>query len=113
METGFFVEAEFPGPLEITAVTVESAAVPDAHPQLEVATRAGQWSSVPDAAVEDSAVPPRDLRREAMRQLKARGIFYLLVNDSDLPAQDLKENANLWGVTEIQEAHGTRFYRID
>ena len=54
-----------------------------------------------------------DLRQAAMNQLKARGIFYLLVNDSDLPADDLKQHANQWGVTLIQEAHGTRFYRID
>jgi hypothetical protein len=45
--------------------------------------------------------------------LKVRGISYLLINNPDLPAQDFKQNPKLWGVSEIQEANGTRFYRID
>lgn len=112
LELGFWLETEFPQPLEITQAAVESAAVPDAHPQLEVVSTTGQWQWVPEAVELPTAVPDRDLRQEAMRQFKARGIFYLLMNDSDLPAQDLKQNANLWGVTPIQEVHGTRLYRI-
>ncbi len=112
LERGFWVQAEFPAPLAITRVAVESAAAPEAHPQLEVATGEGAWSKVPDRFADVSAIVPRDLRREAMNQLKARGIFYLLINDSDLPAQDLNENSNQWGVSKIEEAHGTRFYRI-
>lgn len=97
----FRVEAKFPAPLAVTEVRVEGGAG-------QVALEAPGAS-----AGEALPVPQRDLRREAMRQLQARGIFYLLINEGDLPAQDFKDHSNLWGVTVIQEAHGTRFYRID
>jgi len=55
---------------------------------------------------------PRDQRQDAMAQPKTRGIFYLFLNGSDLPVQDLKEHANLWDVTPIRGTPGTRLYRI-
>lgn len=113
LEAGDYLEADFPQPLAISQVTLEISAVPDAHPLLEVAPTPGSWQAVPDASLQIIPIASRDLRKEAMNQLKMHGIFYLMVNDSDLPAEDLKKHANIWGVTLIQEAHGTRFYRID
>jgi hypothetical protein len=112
LQPGFWIQVAFRQPLRITRVEVESAAVPDAHPLLEVASPTGRWQRAPEAAAEVTAAVPGDLRQDAMAQLKARGIFYLLLNDSDLPAKDMKEHANLWGVTELEGAHGTRLYRI-
>ncbi|MBZ5728358.1 MAG: hypothetical protein LAP87_25665 [Acidobacteriia bacterium] len=52
-------------------------------------------------------------RRAAASELKASGIAFLLVDDADPAARDMKQYSNLWGITELAEAHGTRFYRID
>ncbi len=52
-------------------------------------------------------------RRAATSELKGCGIAFLLVDDADSAAQDMHQFANLWGITQLAEANGTRFYRID
>jgi len=51
-------------------------------------------------------------RRQAALKVKSLGLQYLLVNDSDQVAQDMRHNTSLWGLTELAEANGIRLYRI-
>ena len=37
----------------------------------------------------------------------------LLVNEGDLVYADMKKYPNFWGITQLAEANGTHFYRID
>jgi hypothetical protein len=45
--------------------------------------------------------------------LKAIGFRFLLVNDGDMVFADMKKYPTFWGVTQLAEANGTHFYRID
>jgi hypothetical protein len=73
----------------------------------------GRWISVEAAPEELRIQPSPDLRRAATREVKGRGIGFLLIDDTDSPAVDMKRNTSLWGLTLLAEANGTSFYRID
>jgi len=47
------------------------------------------------------------------REAKSQGCDFLLVNDADGVANNIKQNLNVWGVTEVAKANGTTLYRID
>ena len=49
----------------------------------------------------------------ATREVKALGFRFLLVNEGDLVYADMKKYPNFWGITQLAEAKGTHFYRID
>jgi hypothetical protein len=53
------------------------------------------------------------MRRAATLELKARGMGFMLVRDSDSTAADMRKDPGLWGITELANAGGVRFYRID
>ena len=63
---------------------------------------------------ERTAMPPAaHLREAAMEELKARGIAYLLVRNSDPGAADFRENEIIWGITPLMELYDARVYRLD
>ena len=106
-------EVDFGGLQRIDQVVLESVPTPEAHVEVEIRGEDGRWTRV-RAQVETTVMEGSpELRRAAAQQLKTRGIFYLLINDSDYVAADMKKNASFWGITELAEANGTRFYRID
>ena len=53
------------------------------------------------------------IRRAATRDLKALGFRFLLVNEGDMVYEDMKKYPSFWGITQLAEANGTHFYRID
>jgi hypothetical protein len=52
-------------------------------------------------------------QRAAALEAKAAGVEFLLVNDLDGVSTDIKNNLNIWGLTEVAKANGTTLYRID
>lgn len=52
-------------------------------------------------------------RREAAIAVRSAGCGFLLVNDSDSVAIDMKQNISLWGLTEVSKANGIALYRVD
>ena len=56
---------------------------------------------------------PPGIRRAAARDMKALGLRYLLVNQGDMVYEDMRKYPAFWGITQIAEANGTHFYRID
>jgi hypothetical protein len=61
----------------------------------------------------DEAGAAHSGQRTAAIEAKSAGCGFLLVNDSDAPAQDMKNNLSVWGLTEVAEANGSTLYRID
>jgi hypothetical protein len=81
--------------------------------KLEGMDEGGKWKDL-SAAVEESDAPPRPgLRRAAIEELKARGIHYMLIGDSDFGALDFKNRRARWGLTFLGEHDGSRLYRLD
>jgi hypothetical protein len=52
-------------------------------------------------------------RRDAALTAKGEGCDFLLVNDSDAAASDMKKNFTVWGLRELATANGITLYRID
>jgi hypothetical protein len=97
----------------VDEVLLEGPPAWEARIQVEVLTERDRWVPLTDTPEQSEGDPPAGLRRAATRELKARGIGYLWVNDSGLTADDMKRYPNYWGITELGEANGARFYRIN
>jgi hypothetical protein len=85
----------------------------NAHLQVEVLAEGRRWVPITDTP----EIVPRDaapgIRRAATREMKALGLRYLLINKGDMVYEDMRKFPAFWGVTELAEANGTHFYRID
>jgi len=85
----------------------------DARLQVEALSGDGRWVAITDTPEYLKADFPTGIRRAAARDVKALGFRYLLLNDGDEVYKDMNKYAKFWGVTQIAEANGTHFYRID
>ena len=61
----------------------------------------------------ESAAATNAGQRDAALKAKSLDLGYLLVNDSDAVAANIKKHFNNWGLTKLVEANGTTLYRID
>lgn len=55
---------------------------------------------------------PPGLRRDAVAAIRARGVQWVLIYDSDFGAEDLRKKSQEWGVTLVGESKGGRLYRL-
>ena len=80
--------------------------------KLEGRDAAGGWHTLAAAPTASDAARPLGLRRAAARELKRRGIDYILVFDADLGAAEIARTAASWGI-ELAGSHGqAKLYRI-
>jgi hypothetical protein len=107
------LQIDFARAERIDAVLLECEPAWEARVQVEVLTGSGRWAAITDTAEHSDDALPEGIRRAATRDVKARGIRYLWINDSDFCAEDMKNYAKFWGITQVAEGNGTRFYRID
>jgi len=106
---GMFIEAEFGGEQPVDCVRVERS-----RDQGEIALRLEADGRPIAARMEEKVVPaPPRLRLAAVRELRERGIHYLLVRDANEVAEDFWVNRAAWGMTEAGRAGGARLYRLD
>ena len=112
MWPGMFIEADFDRPETVDAIMLDCEGDWDAHMELHVLTERG-WIPIADTFQENLLQIPGEIRRAATSALKAHGFAFLLVKDSDFAADDMRKNSALWGITQLAEVNGSRFYRID
>jgi hypothetical protein len=110
---GMYLEVDFGGALQADSVVLECT--PDqwyTRPKVEAQLASGHWKTLAENfQLVETPAPPR-LRRAAAEELKARGVDYLLVEDSAL-ASDLRARSRAWGVTLLGSADKARLYRLD
>jgi hypothetical protein len=107
------LQIDFARAERIDAVLLECDAAWEARLQVEVLTDSGRWAPITDTAEYSTDDPPDGIRLAATRDVKALGIRYLWINDSDFCAEDMKNYTKFWGITELVKGNGTRLYRID
>jgi hypothetical protein len=107
------LQVEFPTGQLVDEVVLECDPAWKAHLQVEVLAEGKRWVPITDTP----EIVPRDaapgIRRAATREMKALGLRYLLINKGDMVYEDMRKFPAFWGVTELAEANGTHFYRID
>ena len=113
LKPGQFLEVDFHGEETADAVVIETAPnQPAARLRLEGLDGAGRWHVLAGAPQASDAPRPLGLRRAVAAELKRRGIDYLLVFDHDEGANDLRLNAEIWGVRPVGEDKGARLYQL-
>jgi hypothetical protein len=118
LRPGQFVAVDFHG--EQTADSVVLEAAPNQWAvRLKLEGRVdggggapGRWQLLAAAATPGDAPRPLGLRRAVADELKRRGIDYLLVFDTDNGADDLRLNADLWGMRAVGDYKGARLYQL-
>jgi hypothetical protein len=114
LQPGQFVQVEFGEPEAADAVVIETA--PNQwgiRLKLEGKDAAGkQWKPLTPAPELSDATRPLGLRRAAAEELKRRGIDYVLFFEDDMGADDLRGNADLYGIREVGEYKGARLYQL-
>jgi hypothetical protein len=107
------IQVEFPAATTLDELVLECDPAWDAKLQVEVLSSDGRWVAITDTVEYAKAEFPTGIRRAAARDVKALGFRYLLLNDGDEVYKDMNKYPRFWGVTQIAEANGTHFYRID
>jgi hypothetical protein len=107
------LQVEFPAAQRLDEVVLECEPAWKARLQVEVLLDTGRWVPLTDTPelVKTDFAP--GIRRAATREMKALGLRFLLVNEGDMVYPDMKKYPTFWGITQLAEANGTHFYRID
>jgi hypothetical protein len=113
MSRGMFLAVDFGKPEVIDEVALDDAPDPDSRVQVEVLDHRGRWVPLTDTSETVVLDVPGGLRRAATREIKARGIGYLLVEDADFFATDVKKYPSFWGVTELHSDETGSLYLIN
>jgi hypothetical protein len=107
------IQVEFGATQVLDEVVLECAPAWNARLQVEVLVDKGRWVPLTDTSETVKAEVPPGIRLASTRELKAIGFRFLLVNEGDMVYQDMKKYPTFWGITQLAEANGTHFYRID
>ncbi|MBM3746290.1 MAG: glycosyltransferase family 39 protein [Acidobacteria bacterium] len=114
MFPGMYLELSFGAPQVVDAVKLECT--PDQGPvrlQVEAETAPGVWKTLATQAVITERRRPDRLRRAAVEEVKARGVDYLLLYESDIVAEEFWKQRRRWGIAELAHVRGARLYRLD
>ena len=107
------IQVEFPAAQRVDEVVLECDPAWTARVQVEILLDNGRWVALTDTPEFVKPDFPPGIRRAATRDMKALGLRFLLINEGDMVYEDMKKYPNFWGVTQLAEANGTHFYRID
>lgn len=80
--------------------------------QLESMTLAGKWAKIASEPETKEIQPPVAIREWASRELHARGIDYIVMQDTDWGASDMREDPASWDFKEIAKGYGARIYKV-
>jgi hypothetical protein len=115
LEPGMFVEVRFP---QVEAIDQVDLDVPVDHRASRTVIEgrvagSAAWVRLADNPEVTGLPVPLGLRRMATRELKARGIDYLLIQPGNFQEEDFLVNANLWGIRQVDEVDGARLFKIE
>jgi hypothetical protein len=109
-----YLEVDFGGTETVDAVRLEcSPDQGDIRLRLEAELAPGRWRELSDSFLRSERHRPDRLRRAATAELKARGVDYLLLYDSDALAEQFWSRRKSWGLTLLERIRGARLYRLD
>jgi hypothetical protein len=107
---GMYLDVDFGRDENVDEIRMEtSPEYSRAHFEAEV-FRNGAWQRLPSEPEELTLHPPRPMRRLAIREMKARGVNYLLIRPSDLGAEDFHHDPEGWGLEVVAEGYGATLY---
>jgi hypothetical protein len=110
---GMYVDVDFGAPTPLDEIHIETS--PDfSHIkiQTEVTDSAGKWVKLGDDFANLPIKVSANIRRAATWEMHLRGLNYLLMNDTDYGAGDMKDDPEAWGLKQIAQGYGARLYKV-
>ena len=100
---GMYLDTDFGRVVQIDEVRLETS-YDSRYVQVQV-------EGLPQAPIVSSIEPPQSIRHVASAEMSRRGIHYLLLHETDPAADDIRDDPEGWGFTEIAAGYGVRLYQ--
>jgi 4-amino-4-deoxy-L-arabinose transferase-like glycosyltransferase len=111
---GMYFGVEFERPETVDAVRLQCAfGQYDMRMRVEGLTETGRWEPLEAGQQQTEEPSPPNLRPAAVAAIRARGIRWILVHESDFGSEDLLKNTAAWGITPIADRAGSYLFRLD
>jgi len=110
---GMYIDADFGKYESVDEVRLDTSFdYANLRLQVEAMNPDRKWAKIA-ADPETQIIPaPVSIRRWASRELHARGIDYIVMQDTDWGAEDMREDPESWGFQEIAKGYGARIYKV-
>jgi hypothetical protein len=109
---GMYIDVDFGRSEMVDEVRLERAW--DSKTRVEVQEfSGGGWVKVAENPESVAVDPPVYLRKAATRELLARGVRYMLVDDGNYAARDIRDDPEFWGLKQVASGSGIRIYRVE
>jgi hypothetical protein len=110
---GMFIEVDFGTTQTADTVRLEFALGQyDMRMKLEGRAESGEWRTLDAKPQEIVTDDPPGLRRAAVAAMLARGVKWVMLNDTDFGAEDLRDKTAEWGITPVADRSPARLYRL-
>jgi hypothetical protein len=110
---GMYVDTDFGKDQSVDEVTLDTSGDNlNIRLQVEAMDPSGGWVKIASDPRTEAIPVPMDIRRWASRELHARGIDYIVMQDTDWGADDMREDPESWGFKEIARGRGARIYKV-
>ena len=113
-EPGMYVEVDFGKSQHVDSAVVESSGdSAETNVKLDGMASDGRWTTLSEHPLESRVSTSVSLRLAAAGELKARGIRHILVDDSNIGAEDFRLHSKVWGMTLLGQWKTHRLYYIE
>jgi hypothetical protein len=113
-QPGLWVQVDFGGPVDLSAITVEQPEDQRRLPMaLEAAAKEGRFVRLQAAETIDERPFGPGLRRAAASEIKASGVEWLLLRTGDYGEEDLRLRAPYWEARLIAREGEFRLWKLD
>jgi hypothetical protein len=110
---GMYIETDFPKYELLDEVTMDTSLdYANLRWQVESMDSSGKWVKIASGPETKIIAAPVAIRKWASRELHERGIDYIVMQDTDWGADDMREDPESWGFQEIAKGYGARIYKV-
>ncbi|HTB13545.1 MAG TPA: glycosyltransferase family 39 protein [Bryobacteraceae bacterium] len=110
---GMYIDADFGSNQSIDEVRLDTS-LDYANLRLQVESMGpdGTWVKIASDPQTQTIEVPVAIRKWASRELHARGIDYIVMQDTDWGADDMREDPASWGFETVAKGYGARIYKV-
>lgn len=114
LHPGMNIEVDFGREQPVDQVRVELSDIDwNVRMRVEAMDANGRWTPLPAREELRQMRYAGSVRRAAGYELRARGVDYLLLKDTDYGAQDIAQDPARWGMTRMVYASGASLYHVN
>jgi len=109
---GMYIDADFGKEQAVDEVRLDTSFdYANLRFQLE-SMESGKWVKIASDPETQTIAAPVAIRKWASRELHARGIDYIVMQDTDWGSEDMREDPVSWGFEVIAKGYGARIYKV-